>query len=72
MAKSKTAFVCTDCGSDYSKWQGQCIDCNAWNTISEVRLGPAKGSGRVGGGAAPARAGYAGGMAPAQVLQDRD
>lgn len=72
MAKSKTAFVCTDCGSDYSKWQGQCIDCNAWNTISEVRLGPAKGSGRVGGGAAPGRAGFAGVLAPAQVLQDID
>lgn len=39
MAKVKTAYVCTDCGSEYKKWQGQCNDCHAWNTISEVRLG---------------------------------
>ncbi|MFT5988356.1 MAG: DNA repair protein RadA/Sms, partial [Marinobacter psychrophilus] len=27
MAKVKTAFVCTDCGADFSKWQGQCTAC---------------------------------------------
>lgn len=37
MAKNKTAFVCTDCGSEYPRWQGQCNDCKAWNTISEFR-----------------------------------
>ncbi|BES69955.1 DNA repair protein RadA [Marinobacter nanhaiticus D15-8W] len=37
MAKTKTAYVCTECGAEYSKWQGQCNACNAWNTISEVR-----------------------------------
>ncbi len=41
MAKQKTAYVCNDCGSDYSKWQGQCTDCGAWNTLTEVRLGSA-------------------------------
>lgn len=40
MAKAKTAYVCNDCGSDYRKWQGQCTDCGAWNSLSEVRLGP--------------------------------
>jgi len=40
VAKQKSAYVCSDCGSDYTKWQGQCSDCNAWNTLSEVRLGP--------------------------------
>lgn len=39
-AKSKSAFVCTDCGAEFSKWQGQCTECSAWNTLSEVRLGP--------------------------------
>jgi DNA repair protein RadA/Sms len=38
MAKAKTAFVCNDCGADYTKWQGQCTECKAWNTLSEVRL----------------------------------
>jgi DNA repair protein RadA/Sms len=37
MAKAKTAYVCTECGADYSKWQGQCTACQTWNTISEVR-----------------------------------
>ena len=40
MAKQKTAFVCNDCGSEYGKWQGQCHDCGAWNTLTELRLGP--------------------------------
>lgn len=36
MAKRKTAFVCNDCGSDHANWQGQCKDCRAWNTLSEI------------------------------------
>lgn len=40
MVKKKTsAYVCNDCGADYTKWQGQCNECNAWNTLTEVRLG---------------------------------
>ncbi|UZE95628.1 DNA repair protein RadA [Alkalimarinus alittae] len=39
MAKAKTAYVCTDCGSEYGKWQGQCSDCGQWNTISEFKVG---------------------------------
>lgn len=42
MAKSKTAYVCSDCGADFMRWQGQCSECGAWNTITEVRLGTAK------------------------------
>lgn len=66
-SKQKTAYVCSDCGSDYSKWQGQCADCGAWNTLSEVKLGPVSTR-------APAtgRAGYAGSLAEAQVLADID
>ncbi len=45
MAKTKNAYVCTDCGSEYSRWLGQCTDCKAWNTISEFRQAkvPARG-----------------------------
>lgn len=35
MAKVKTAFYCQNCGSPYSKWQGQCTACKQWNTIAE-------------------------------------
>ena len=39
MAKApRTAYVCNDCGAEFSRWQGQCSACKAWNTISEVRL----------------------------------
>ena len=38
MAKAKTAYVCNDCGAEFSRWQGQCSACKAWNTITEVRL----------------------------------
>jgi DNA repair protein RadA/Sms len=36
--KTRTAFVCSDCGQDHPKWQGQCSSCGAWNTLTEVRL----------------------------------
>ena len=35
MAKVKTSFFCQNCGTAYSKWQGQCNACNQWNTIVE-------------------------------------
>ena len=39
MAKApKKAYVCNDCGAEFSRWQGQCSACKAWNTISEVRM----------------------------------
>ena len=38
MTKSKTVFVCSDCGSDYAKWQGQCNDCKQWNTLSRLSI----------------------------------
>ncbi len=41
MAKAKTAYVCNHCGADFTKWQGQCNECNSWNTLSEIRLGSA-------------------------------
>ncbi len=36
-AKMKIAYVCSECGADYTKWQGQCSECKAWNTITEFR-----------------------------------
>ena len=35
MAKIKTTFFCQNCGTQYSKWQGQCTACKVWNTIVE-------------------------------------
>ena len=72
MAKQKTAFVCNDCGSDYAKWQGQCSDCGAWNTITEIRLGPAGSTGRAPRGGGGKRGGFSGKLADVQVLKDID
>jgi DNA repair protein RadA/Sms len=33
--KGKTAFVCTECGQEFTKWQGRCHNCNAWETVVE-------------------------------------
>ena len=42
MAKRKTAYVCSDCGAEFPRWQGQCSECKAWNTISEFVVASAK------------------------------
>lgn len=52
--KKASAYVCNDCGADYGKWQGQCTECNAWNTLSEVRMAVARPS------SSGSRGGYAG------------
>ena len=41
MAKSKTVYVCTECGNETLKWQGRCPACGAWNTITEFTPQPA-------------------------------
>ena len=35
MAKAKRQYVCQNCGSVSYRWQGQCGDCNEWNTLVE-------------------------------------
>ena len=41
MARSKVAFVCSECGAEFPRWQGQCGECHEWNTISEIRMSTA-------------------------------
>ena len=33
MAKSKTMYVCGECGYTTPKWLGKCPDCGKWNTL---------------------------------------
>ena len=61
MAKAKTAYVCGDCGAEHSKWQGQCIECGAWNTLAEFVVQPAAKA------VAGARSGYAGAAGAAKI-----
>ncbi len=36
MAKTKTRYVCQECGSAQPKWMGRCPDCGEWNTLVET------------------------------------
>ncbi|MBL4599597.1 MAG: DNA repair protein RadA, partial [Rhizobiaceae bacterium] len=35
MAKTKTQFVCQNCGTVAARWAGKCDGCNQWNTLIE-------------------------------------
>ena len=59
-AKTKSAYVCDDCGAEHGKWQGQCSACGAWNTLSRVNITPI----------ASASVGYAGVTAQARKLSE--
>jgi DNA repair protein RadA/Sms len=71
LSKVKKAYVCTDCGADYTKWAGQCGECGVWNTIIEVRLS-ASGSASRGSSKNNGQGfnGYAGGQQTAIVRLD--
>ena len=33
--KSKSVYVCSECGYETPRWLGQCPNCNEWNTLNE-------------------------------------
>jgi len=43
-AKSRTLYVCSDCGAEHTQWQGQCGACKAWNTLTRFSVGAAASS----------------------------
>ena len=65
--KSRTAYVCTECGGEHNKWQGQCGECGAWNTLSEIVVESASA-------APPAarRSGWAGKLEAPQITALKD
>ena len=38
MTKVKTQYSCQDCGGVSPKWTGQCTDCGAWNSLTEIAV----------------------------------
>jgi DNA repair protein RadA/Sms len=57
-AGGRATYVCNACGVRLPKWAGQCPDCGAWNTVTEVPDRP---------GGEPRRGGYAGATGAAQI-----
>lgn len=41
--KTKTAYVCSQCGYDSPKWLGKCPACGEWNSFVEERISASKG-----------------------------
>ncbi len=33
--KTKTIYICSECGYENPKWLGQCPECGEWNTLNE-------------------------------------
>lgn len=46
-AKMKnTIYVCEKCGEEFQKWQGKCSNCNAWNSLKELKIESSLSKGR--------------------------
>ena len=69
-SKTRTAYVCNECGADYSKWQGQCAACGAWDSLSEIRLETTSGAAT--SVAASRRSGWAGKVDGAKITALKD
>lgn len=39
--KSKTVYLCSNCGNETPKWAGRCPACGQWNTLEEYTPTPA-------------------------------
>ena len=42
MQKTKTVYVCRNCGADSPKWIGHCPSCGQWNTYVEEKIAGTK------------------------------
>ena len=43
-SKTRSQWVCTECGYDTPKWFGQCPSCKAYNTMKEFKIAPEGGN----------------------------
>jgi DNA repair protein RadA/Sms len=37
-SKVKSAYLCSSCGDQFAKWNGQCPSCNEWGTLAEYKV----------------------------------
>ncbi|MAH88251.1 MAG: DNA repair protein RadA [Kiloniella sp.] len=52
MARTRSHYVCQDCGATHSRWSGKCEQCGGWNTLVEeaIHTGTPGGLGKKSGG----------------------
>ena len=36
MARASSRYICQSCGESFLRWEGQCRNCNGWNTLVET------------------------------------
>ena len=49
VARARTAFVCSECGTQHARWVGRCSGCGSWESLVEEVLGGAPGGEAAGG-----------------------
>lgn len=62
MAKTRSSFVCQNCGASYPKWVGKCENCGEWNSLVEQAVQST-------GNSAVARGAYSGKVLAAQSMK---
>src|SRR6185437_7163139 len=56
MPRPISVFVCSACGGETLKWQGQCPACGEWNSLEQTARRPAAARKAPGPGVGPAAA----------------
>ncbi|RYZ65434.1 MAG: DNA repair protein RadA, partial [Proteobacteria bacterium] len=76
--KSKTVYVCQNCGAQRSRWEGRCTDCDSWNTFVEETFqaetpvsSRQRGWSTSGAGSSSDMAGERGGSGPQVITLDQ-
>lgn len=49
MAKSRSLYVCNQCGAEFSQYFGKCLACESWNSLQEQQVPAVNSATRQGG-----------------------
>ncbi|MCP5328707.1 MAG: DNA repair protein RadA [Sinobacteraceae bacterium] len=55
MARSSIVYVCSACGGESAKWQGQCAQCGEWNSLERREAASSRTAAAAGRGSAAGR-----------------
>ena len=46
-SSSKSIYKCLECDTEYLRWQGQCDQCQSWNSLEPITIKKNKPSGTI-------------------------